>query len=655
MQLRRGFTKVIAFFVAMFIFSGVGFGDDLKKANDLVKKGKFEEALQLYQKAIDSKPKSDEARRAKVAMAQVYYENLKNSDKAIELYQSVVSEFPKTDDANQAQYRLGVHYYKVDDYAKAKDAFLKLINEATLSEEAGNAQLLIAKIYEKEGNYERAVFNYNGYAKLHPKSEKAVEALMLSASISVEKLDKKDDAIGVYQDVIKTYGDNPKSQKEVEEAKQKLSDLGGRVPEKSAEMATPQARRAARLEAKRERDVPRGQRGKEISRAMGTEAQATLQPSSFGHDADQLIREMAIPPDPQGTLYDAMAMIGNMYFQEDDYAKAGTLYERAIHLGSKSPEVYKSLAICFKKVGLEGKARETYQKAIKADPGMMDGLISSGEAQYSLGEYQQSLDTYNSLLGLSPGKDSRIYFNISLIYRKQYQEKQRQLKNQISDSSKQELGDLAAKEVEALERAIALKPGDTDALQNLAEALAYRRGDSKRAEIFDDAARGKTNNFKVQKTLADICYKYGAYYQARTRYQAALRNAQNPNPQNPSEKATPDDIAYVSAMAAVSAAKDKKIADGKAELNKLIQENPNSDLAYYGLGEIAILENNSEAAIENFKKAIALKADQTQANLALGNLYLNTGKKEEAVKLWEAYLAKNPNDEIVKGKLEEAK
>ena len=82
------------------------------------------------------------------------------------------------------------------------------------------------------------------------------------------------------------------------------------------------------------------------------------------------------------------------------------------------------------------------------------------------------------------------------------------------------------KAMESFERAVAAKTDSTDALQSLAEVLYYQLNERKRAEIYQDLVDAKGNTYHGEKELGDVCYKYGNYTRAKTKYEAAARIAE---------------------------------------------------------------------------------------------------------------------------------
>jgi tetratricopeptide (TPR) repeat protein len=265
---------------------------------------------------------------------------------------------------------------------------------------------------------------------------------------------------------------------------------------------------------------------------------------------------------------------------------------------------------------------------------------------------------------LSPGKDSKLYHRIGLVYKK------------LKDTDK---------EIEAYEQSIAINPNDVEVLQLMAEALYYRKGDRTKAGIYQDAADGKVNSYEVQKELADVAYKYGNYNWAKTKYETAVRVLQREIEKPQSEKAKLeeqkeattdlaekaklkkdidklqseiDDLSWkmllMKVKTALAVAHKETVEVGKQQMDELATQNPDNAIIHYGLGEFALMQGDTATAIAEFQKSIELE-NFLEPNLALGEYYISQGNKEEALKLWEAYTTKNYTDRTMRNRVEALK
>jgi tetratricopeptide (TPR) repeat protein len=69
-------------------------------------------------------------------------------------------------------------------------------------------------------------------------------------------------------------------------------------------------------------------------------------------------------------------------------------------------------------------------------------------------------------------------------------------------------------------------------------------------------------------------------------------------------------------------------------LREVIAEDPKNELALFNLGLLSIRSNQYDKAIERFKQIIQINPDHLQAQYYLGVCYAETGKKQEARKVF---------------------
>lgn len=651
---------LLSIFVAVVLLGGCAALTPMNKAKKLEAKEDYPAAISSYQEIIQKDPNSSDAQQAQLAIGKLYLEKLNKPEEGLKAYQQVVTNAPQSEEAAEALYRMGIHYFKAEDYKNAEEMFNRVVNGFPQLSRSQDAQLLLAKTYEKAEQYNQATSVYDSVIQRDPQSKRAAQAMLSKGKLYKDKLEDKDKATETYQQLVKERGSDLEAREMVEAAKKELQEMGAEVPKPVDKLATPEARRAARREAQRERDRPRS------SYAQSSSAKKTARrtgASGFGVDPESIMQSMQIPTDSQGTYYDAMFMVANMKYQEGSIREAGALYERAIQLGLKDPLAYRNLSACYGKIGLTDKAREVLKQGMSKDPAMLDNIISSGEVQYHNEDYDAALETYKSALGLSRSKDSAIYHRIGLVYKR------------LKDVDK---------EIDAYGRSISINPNNKDVFQLMAEALYYRKGNRTRAGYYQDAADGKVNSYEVQKELGDLCYSYENYNWAETKYKTAARvldrekkklEAEKAGVEQQKEAATEpaeirkhqnevsrvqreiDDLAtkilLMKVRTAITTAKKGKMEEGKQQMDTLTAENPDHAVIHYGLAEFALMADDNETAVAEFKKAIELKPKLLEPNLALGEYYITQGNKEEALTLWEAYKKKNPRDKMIKNRVKE--
>ncbi|MDE0683423.1 MAG: tetratricopeptide repeat protein [Candidatus Poribacteria bacterium] len=618
-------------------------GSALSKAETLAANKDYYGAIEAYQSIVDTQPGTPEALQAQLAIGKLSIKQMNRPAEGIKAYEAVIAAAPKSDEAAEAYYELGMHYYREKDYKASQTQFDAIVNNFPQLELSHNAHLMLAKSFEESKNFEQAAEAFDSFANRNPRSKRAALALENKARIQRQHLDDEEEAKRTNQLLVKRYGKVEGAEDSVEKAKQELRDFNATIPEPDDPLATQQGRALAQFEARRERDRPRG--GVERSPAMGN-TNVEIPDSGFGIGAAEVMRNFGgqggIAGDDQGSYHDAELMIANFFYGDESYRDAGALYFDAIARAESEkvkidPYTYLKLSICYRKVGMHQRAKEVLRKAASRDGGVVDAVINTGRNHYTSEAYENAIETYNSVIGMSRSKDSEIYWLISLAHKK--------------------LGE-PEKEREVLERSIAANTQNTDALQSLAEVLHYRLKDRKTAAVFQDLVDQKGDTYIGAKTLGDLTYKYENYIQARARYKAAARIAKRLFDKSEIEaekRELRNQIVYATILSARATYQLKKPEDAQKIIDELAAEYPEHALVPYGRGELALLNGDAETAVAEFKAAIEKNQHSDIAVIALGNYYVSQGYNDDAITLWEGFLANNQYNQNVTRSLKKLK
>ncbi len=603
-------------------------------AEQRVQEGDYQGAVDMYQALIDEKPETSEARRAQLALGKLHIDKMNRPEIGVRMYRELIAVAPDSEETAEAYYRLGFYYFKAAEYVPAQKSFDSVVNQFPQLERSHNAQLMLARSHERNNNFEKAIEIYDNVANRHPDGKRAAQALLNKARIQKGSLKNKNEAKRTYQLLVKQYSRIKGTEETVAEAKQQLRLMGANIPIPDPLFTSPRDRMLQRQKERRERDRPRGK--VDLSPTMKA---ADLSAAS-GFSVSPLELRDAIGPirlDAQGTHYNAILMIANGVFQSENYRTAGALYYRGIELaeGVESeidPYHYLRLAVCYRKVGLHQRAHEVLKNALKKDKRILDSIITSGATHYINRDYNKAIETYNSALGLSPAKAPEIYWRLGLVYQK--------------------MGE-PAKEREYFERAIAADTDYADALQSLAEVLHYRLDDTVSAEIFQDLVDLQNNEaisdertYAGEKALGDICYKYGNYPRAKTKYEAAARIAQRqkskPSNQFKAEILNNRSI-YATVHAAMASYKSGRENEAQAIIDSLAVEYPEHSLTLYGWGQLALLREEEDTALTAFEASMEKNPYTDTVPLALGEYYLSRGFADQAIAVWEEFIKTNPH------------
>ncbi len=605
-----------------------------KLAERHVQEGDYQGALAIYQAAIDEKPGTSAARRAKLAIGELYIDKMNRPEVGVRIYQDLIAATPNGEETAEAHYHLGVYHFKAEAYESAQKSFDTIVNQFPHLELSHNAQLMLAKSHENAANFEKAMEVYDNVANRHPDGKRAGGALINKARIQNKFLKDEKGAKRTYQLLVKRYGRIEGTEEAIEAAKRELRLMGASIPEPDSLLVSQYDRLLERQKARRERDRPRGR----VGFNPAVDDSALVVASGFSVSPQEVMKAFGpIRLDGQGAYYDAMLMIANSMFQSENYRDAGALYHRGIELTEQhelrvDPYHYVRLSVCYRKLGLHQRARDVLKKALKKDKKILDSIITSAANQYVNGEYKTAIETYNSVLGLSPSKTPMLYWRLGLVYKR--------------------MGEVE-KEREHFERAIAADTNYTDALQSLAEVLHYRLNDTAKAEIFQtlvDVQNDKTftveTTYAAEKALGDICYKHGNYHRAKSKYEVAARIAQRKKRAATSrfkERTFNNQSIYATAHAAAAAYQSGMEDEAQTIIDTLAAEYPEHPLMLYGQGQPAALKGEMDTALAAFEASMKKDPNSDVAPLALGEYYLSQGFADEAVALWEGFIKANPN------------
>jgi tetratricopeptide (TPR) repeat protein len=593
--------------------------------------GQYTDALATYEQVVAEKPGTPDAWQAQLAIAEIQITNLGDQAAGLATYQSIVNAAPESAEGLAAGYEIGLARFRAEEYGPAAAAFNGVVQASPNSAKAGDAQLMMAKSHERAGNLEAAQETYGAFSQLHSDSANALAAIETRARL-LDQLGKKAEAIAERQRVVRDYGADPSETAApvVELARQALLAAGAPVPTPvtNATMSDTGLREQIRDNVRR-RDRPASAKRDAAARARA---------NVFGVDASTLMKQFPVQADDQGTMYDAMFAFANAMFYGDQYKDAGALYMGAIEMAEAEVgagwenmgAAYKALADVYRKLGLDAYAQEALVEAVRKNPDAIDQIIASGQYDYGVENFQQAIDTWSSIVGMNPGKDSEIYYKIGLAYK--------HLKNTPA-------------EVDSLERSIAAAPSNKDAAQSMAEVLYYRAGQRSRSYMFQDIVDNKSG-WEAYLEVGKLAVKHKYYLSARQQFNIGARLAGKRSEmagEADDKQAAAEAAAGMSALMAMVKGRrtPDKLAEATLEIAPLAEAHPENPLVRYAVALHAVDQEDREGAIADFTKAMSLEPRNSTYVHALADLHISDGYLGEAVKLYTTFLEKNPRDKRV--------
>ena len=220
-----------------------------EKATAEIDRGRFEVGRLTLQTLINTYPDSEFLAKAKLAIADSYYEQggVSGLTQAEAEYKDFITFFPTAPEAPEAQFRAGMAHFKLmaksdRDRTEAKLAegefkeFLLRYPDAhvmprvkarlrQVQEVLAQGDFKIARFYFLKGANKAASSRFQEIADRYPSYSQADEALWYLGQ-SLERLKQSADAGPYYARIITEHPLSPR----VEEAKQRLTELGQPIP-----------------------------------------------------------------------------------------------------------------------------------------------------------------------------------------------------------------------------------------------------------------------------------------------------------------------------------------------------------------------------------------------------------------------------------------
>ena len=615
-----------------------------RQAEKFAHEKNYQGAIDAYQEVVNSKAGTPEAYRAQLGLARLYIDKTDQPQLGVKAYQDLIAAVPDSGEAAEAHYRLGIYHFRIKDYESAQQSFDAIVNKfPNLGNLSHNAQLMLAKSYEEAGAYKKAIATYDNVVNRHPESDRAAQALTNKAKIQKDHLKDRIAAEQTYQSLIEQYNKVEGAEEAIDDARRELQSMGAHIPQPEIDSGTAYDRAQERRMKRRERDRPRG--GTELSPAMGYDAYGD---SGFGITPEQVIREFGNPWEGGGhgrsghnddETQTMIKVVADINFLIKKYRNAGTLYFRAIEVAKESnkktdPYDYIRLSICYRKVGMHQRAVETLKEGARKNIAVLEAVITSSANDYHDGEYDRVLEALQPIAGLNRTKDPEIYWRLGLAYKK--------------------MGDLY-KSVESFERSIASDTDYINSIQSLAEILNYQLKERERAIIFQDIIDTQGHTWIGEKELGNICYKYGNYLRAKSKYETVVRIAQRDKENGditPSERRHLDNqILAAKIHAAMADYQSGGTVQPQERIDALAAEYPNHPLIAYGRGQVALLKGDVETAIITFEATIEKDPTSDAAPIALGEYYLAQENSDAAIGIWEGVLQTYPQNHEVRRRL----
>lgn len=186
----------------------------------------------------------------------------------------------------------------------------------------------------------------------------------------------------------------------------------------------------------------------------------------------------------------AMKALGAIYFDQKEFDKALEVYQKILKLTPDDVDAIAYIAMLYDNKGEPDKAVEYYQKALEKRPEDTDLIFNLGRYFYMKSQYDQAIEQFRKVIQLSPD-DFDATVNVGNAFLSMGQNKYKELKKYEDDGKDipaaglSEMKGFFKEAVTFLEKAVSLKPEDSNAWYNLGVAYINSGETEKGKEAFD--------------------------------------------------------------------------------------------------------------------------------------------------------------------------
>ena len=115
----------------------------------------------------------------------------------------------------------------------------------------------------------------------------------------------------------------------------------------------------------------------------------------------------------QGQAYFEKANV--LFFNKNDVKTAAKLYNKAVFLGVKNPEIYFCLGLCSEAIGSRIDELRWIERAIRVDDKRTDFILKEAETLVALGRYSDAIKSYDKVLMLDADNESAYHYKIKIL------------------------------------------------------------------------------------------------------------------------------------------------------------------------------------------------------------------------------------------------
>jgi putative PEP-CTERM system TPR-repeat lipoprotein len=357
-------------------------------------------------------------------------------------------------------------------------------------------------------------------------------------------------------------------------------------------------------------------------------------------------------------------------------AEADKLIDGAIAADPRSAEALEVKGQMLRSRGDQEGALRLFDEALKIDPKYIFGHLSRADVNIALGKYQAADEDIDPILKTSPNQFMANYLRVLELAKQQKYADADRIFDRISPgfeaywagyylqgATKLALGQYAQAEA-SLGQYRAHAPDDMTAARLIATAALQQQAPSRAIEYLKPL---------VDKMPADAAALavLGNAYMADHKPDLALQQFQKAaaiDPDNPTIKAqvgvseidagqgeqglatleqvfgTETGAPIAGPTLVITELRARRLDKAAEVAGSLIKRDPKNPIYHTLLGEVRTVQQDYSAAESAFRDALSINPDLTAATRDLAQVYVVTGRVDEARTLYNDLLAKNPNE-----------
>src|SRR5579859_925401 len=299
-----------------------------------------------------------------------------------------------------------------------------------------------------------------------------------------------------------------------------------------------------------------------------------------------------------------LAAQGQAALRDQQFDRAGKIYEQIVKLGPRSAEAHSNLGFALYMTGSYPGAIAQFRKALDLDPHLDRTQVLLALSYFDSGNVESAVPLLEK--AYQKRKDDPVVVaHLGLAYLRQNKDDQA---------------------LAMLTRWAELEPNSPDALYFKGKASVYVASDS-----FAQLSKAAPDSYRMFQLRAEMLRQQNLTPAAITEYKKAI--AQKP------------DVAGLHYALGTVYREAGRLDEALAEFNAELKISPNDAMTDYLIGDVYLQQNKLNEAQQYLAQALELQPGLADAQMALAKTYHGQAKPDEAVKLLKAVVASDPDRE----------